>query len=57
VAFDAARHYGQFALLVIAACVISAPHLGCWPFVSAMIALYFLLPLYNSLERRDLIDE
>lgn len=54
--FDGARHFGQFAIVVAAALLLSVPALGCWPAVGAAVALYYLLVFFNALEQRDLDD-
>lgn len=56
-AFDGARHFEQVAVVIAAATLLSMPIVGCWPVLSAGVALYLLLAFYNALEKRDLKDE
>ena len=56
-AFDGARHFGHVAIVIAAATLLSVPQVGCWPVLSAAVALYFLLAFFNALEKRDLLDE
>jgi hypothetical protein len=55
--FDGARHFGQVAIVIGVATLISAPAVGCWGALGAAVALYYLLSFFNALEIRDLVDE
>jgi hypothetical protein len=56
-AFNAARRYGEFMIVAVAAALLSTPFVGCWPLLAVAIAGYFVLVFFNRLEERDLCDE
>lgn len=55
--FDGARHFGQVAIVIVAAMLLAAPAVGWWGVLGAVVALYYLLSFFNALEKRDLVDE
>ncbi|WP_254508147.1 hypothetical protein [Anatilimnocola floriformis] len=54
--FHGARHFGQVAIVIAVATLLSIPAVGIWGVIGAAVALYYLLSFYNALEKRDLID-
>lgn len=49
-AFDGAKHFARVTLVILASSLIATPYAGCWGWIAALLALYFLLPFFNGLE-------